>query len=78
MKPTISPEHTGNSAYAPTVTIRAEVMTDLVNSLLNLRACAQNHPRMDAILHATLDYAADSIEALVQAVDAQELAVAAS
>lgn len=62
-------------AYAPTVTIPAEVMTDLVNSLLNLRATAQSHPRMDSILHATLDYAADSIESLVHVVDAQELAV---
>ena len=66
---------TASIAYAPTVTIPADVMTDLVNSLLNLRATAQHH-QMEPILHATIDYAADAIEALVHVVDAQELTVA--
>ena len=54
-----------------TVEMTALVRTDLVNCMLNLRASSQFHPRMDCFLQATIDYAADAIEALLELDEAQ-------
>lgn len=58
-----------------TITIPDTLLTEVANNMLAMRYMSQHYPRLDRLGKANCDNAGDTLQAILELVDAQELAV---